>query len=1194
MNDSQKQPTADDYKHYSQREHVLFAPEMYIGPIEPIPRKEYVFEDGFIQRREVTLPPGVVRIFMEVLTNASDNVRRSRRAGVNPGVIVINMDREYISIYNEGLSIPVVQKEEMGMLVPTMIFGKMNTSSSYNDNREDAARNGIGVKVVNIMSELMEVRANDTTNGISYMQTWTGNMSEEGEPILGQASEKNYTMVRFKLDFKHLNIPNGYEDEAFFLFMKLAIDVSFTSKILIYFNDVPLNFSSIKDYASLYTQDEVKSIVHYSWPKKADVSRESGGVEVSNDGLSIPDVEMIALDTPDHAFTISFVNGLITPDGGVHVDTALHAVTDPIVKDFNNKRQKSGDAETPKLTLKDVRSHVGIIVSVSVVNPQWNSQSKTSLRGPPVKINIPANRLSKVREWDLIQRLQYTIRAKQFKTLSKTDGSKRKFIGETKGDDANEAGGPHSEECTLAVMEGEAAGGYSVVLTRMWKGGRDRLGLLPLRGKLLNTVKADDLQIANNKEIMEMKKLLGLQEGVDYQDPENLKTLRYGRLMIMTDADDDGVHIKGLIMAYLNEFFPGLIISGFVVDYRTPYLRIKKGSTALKFFNKDEYTAWKNQHLEDWRKWSHEYFKGLGTSTKKEIKDDYNDLHIVTIVYDEDANYNIRKAFSDDFITERKAWLRNYQVKDFFSFQPEMTVTHFINEELIKYSLATLVRHIPILLDGMKTSWRKILFGTFSKWGRKTTGINKFNVARFASHTGEISCYHHGDSLSKVVIMMAQDFVGSNNLPYLVGLGGFGTRNLGGKEAAPPRYTHVLPSWWLPYVYKKEDDDILTRVEDQGELIEPEFYLPIIPIQAVNGANGIATGHSTFIPNHHPLDVIDWYLRRLKDEPTKNIKPWYRGFRGSIEIIDKRKVENETGVKIEDEATFDLPGATRDEEEVEGENPLPTVPEGRYSMVTDGIYYPGEKPTDPDFTITELPIGVWTKKYFKWVEQLQITKQIKNSRNNSNDIDIHIEISGVNLSRTPTKMAEKKTSKKKQTCKAVDITSLRLRRSYGMGNMILLDSERHPVRYKNIGEIMETFFNTRLPFYEKRRLNSISSHREDLKKIQGVIDFINAVITGKLIIYKDSKGRSTAEIYADMDRLGIDRSHLKNTSFKDITDEKIKKLMGRKEGIEAQINTLEKMTSRDIWFDDLVAFKEEYLKRYKNDRPKETVGEEDH
>ena len=188
-----------------------------------------------------------------------------------------------------------------------------------------------------------------------------------------------------------------------------------------------------------------------------------------------------------------------------------------------------------------------------------------------------------------------------------------------------------------------------------------------------------------------------------------------------------------------------------------------------------------------------------------------------------------------------------------------MAYKDFIDKELILFSRYDNTRSIPCVVDGLKPSQRKVLFGAF-----KRKLYSEIKVIQFSGFVSEHAAYHHGEqSLNSTIIGMAQDFVGSNNINYLVPNGQFGTRLLGGKDAASPRYIYTLLSKITRMIFKEEDDFLCRYLVDEGQSIEPEYYLPILPMVLVNGSEGIGTGYSTTIPNYNPIDIVNYIKAKL-------------------------------------------------------------------------------------------------------------------------------------------------------------------------------------------------------------------------------------------------------------------------------------------------------------------------------------------
>lgn len=584
-------------------------------------------------------------------------------------------------------------------------------------------------------------------------------------------------------------------------------------------------------------------------------------------------------------------------------------------------------------------------------------------------------------------------------------------------DDANFAGTSRGRECTLILTEGDSA--KSLAIAGLSVVGRDFYGVFPLKGKLLNVREASHKSITANAEIQNIVRIMGLEYGKKYTDT---KGLRYGHLMIMADQDHDGSHIKGLVLNFLHHFWPTLLsIPGFLKEFITPIVKavpntstlkkLKKAGTfgnmthttiqnntpsadgTLTFFTLPEYTNWKRANSGT-SGYQVKYYKGLGTSTAAEAKSYFSDLdlHALTFEMDnpeetgEDADNLINLAFSKKRADDRKQWLMAYQPGSYVDYGVDkMLVSEFVHKELILFSVADNIRSIPSLVDGLKPAQRKVLFACF-----KRNLKQDIKVAQLAGYVSEHAAYHHGEaSLNSTITGMAQDFVGSNNVPLLVPSGQFGTRLMGGQDAASARYIFTRLSPITRLIFHPDDDKLLSYLDDDGVSIEPEYYLPIIPLILVNGAEGIGTGWSTSIPNHNPLEIIQILKKKIRGEYVGNrvLTPWYRGFRGVVQPAAMRVVANATATQ----STHNNPSAVSSEDEngdiilssqfdatetapsQQSRAQLPycsaTFQESNTSTQTSivtswttrGIAALDE--ALETMTITELPIGKWTSDY---------------------------------------------------------------------------------------------------------------------------------------------------------------------------------------------------------------------------------------
>ena len=184
------------------------------------------------------------------------------------------------------------------------------------------------------------------------------------------------------------------------------------------------------------------------------------------------------------------------------------------------------------------------------------------------------------------------------------------------------------------LTEGDSAKSMAVAGVASVEKGRDIFGVYPLKGKLLNVREASHKQIMENKEINELVKIVGLQYKKKYESVDDLKSLRYGKVMIMTDQDQDGSHIKGLLINFIHHNWPGLLKLPFLEEFITPIVKANKGERSLSFYSLPEFLEWKNE-TPNFHTWKIKYYKGLGTSTGKEAKEYFSDMvrHRIKFTY---------------------------------------------------------------------------------------------------------------------------------------------------------------------------------------------------------------------------------------------------------------------------------------------------------------------------------------------------------------------------------------------------------------------------------------------------------------------------------------------------------------------------------------------------------------------------------
>ncbi|AGE52659.1 DNA topoisomerase II [Paramecium bursaria Chlorella virus CvsA1] len=898
------------YQKLSQREHVLARPDTYIGSVAPQTKNEWVYVDGKIIRKDVTYPPALLKIFDEIITNSADCYNRDKKLTV----LKVCIDEKSVSVHNDGCNIPIEKHDAEKCYIPELIFGHLLAGENFDDSeqRTGAGRNGIGSKATNIFSKKFDVEICDGKK--KYKQSWENNMSVMSKPKVTTCSKDSYITTTFFPDFERFGI-DSFDDDTMSIMVRRVYDMAAVlNKVKVMLNGKRLEIKNTEDYFSLYVgnKTETKRAFEHT-PENWDV----------------------AVSCSDEFTPVSFVNSVVTR-GGTHVNAVTDAVAKAVVEAAAKK----------KIVVKPatVKGRMFVFVNATVFNPTFDSQTKENLTSRNARVTLSDTFVKKavgVLLDAVIQETNVRTSLVDQKELKKTDGAKKSRVsGIPKLNDAAWAGTKNSKMCTLILTEGDSAAtlaiaGLSVV-------GRERYGVFPLRGKLLNVRDASVASITKNEEITALKQILGLQTGKVYKDTSSL---RYGHVMIMTDADVDGTHISGLVMNFFHSCFPSLLeIPGFLKKFITPIVVAKRGKDVREFYSLPDYEDWVKT-TKDYSKYQIKYYKGLGTSSSTDAKHYFSNLKSLmkTFTWTSDSGELIDRSFNKTRAEDRKEWMTAYEPGNQLDHKkPEVPVPDFIDKELILFSRYDLERSIPSVVDGFKPSQRKVLYSAFKR--NLTTDVK---VAQFSGYVAEHSAYHHGEvSLQGTIVNLAQDYVGSNNINWLLPEGQFGSRLQGGKDHASARYIFTKLNPKTRQVFVDTDDNLLKYLYDDGDKIEPEYYVPIIPSILVNGSSGIGTGWSTNIPSYNPKDIVDNVKRLISGEDLVEMKPWYRGFKGKIE-------ETSPGV-----------------------------------YVTKGLYMPKGK----TIMVSELPVGKWTQDYKEYLDGLLEKKVISDFREKHSDTDVLFEI----------------------------------------------------------------------------------------------------------------------------------------------------------------------------------------------------------
>ncbi|XP_069490669.1 DNA topoisomerase 2-alpha isoform X2 [Ambystoma mexicanum] len=1138
------------YQKKTQLEHILLRPDTYIGSVEPVTQQMWVFDEEVgMNCRDVTFVPGLYKIFDEILVNAADNKQRD----ASMSCIKINIDPENntISVWNNGKGIPVVEHKVEKVYVPALIFGQLLTSSNYDDDQKKVTggRNGYGAKLCNIFSTKFTVETACREYKKLFRQTWSNNMSIAGENKLKHFDGEDYTCITFQPDLSKFKM-DILDKDIVALMSRRAYDIAGASKgVKVFLNGKRLPISGFRSYVDLYTKEKVDEtgnplkIVH----------------ELVNDRWEV------CLTMSEKGFQqISFVNSIATTKGGRHVDYIADQIVTKLIE-VVKKKNKGGIAVKPF----QVKNHMWIFVNSLIENPTFDSQtkenmtlqaksfgSKCSLSEKFVKATVNCGIVESILNW-----VKFKAQSQLNKKCSAVKHTKIKGI--PKLDDANDAGSKNSQQCTLILTEGDSA--KTLAVSGLGVVGRDRYGVFPLKGKMLNVREASHKQIMENAEINSIIKIMGLQYKKKYDDDESLRTLRYGKLMIMTDQDQDGSHIKGLLINFIHHNWPSLLRHKFLEEFITPIVKVSKNKQELSFYSIPEFDEWKNAS-DSHKNWKVKYYKGLGTSTAKEAKEYFADMsrHRIPFRYagpEDDAAISL--AFSKKQVDDRKEWLTNFMLdrkqrrllglpEDYLygSTTKQLTYNEFINKELILFSNSDNERSIPSLVDGLKPGQRKVLFTCFKRNDKR-----EVKVAQLAGSVAEMSAYHHGEnSLMMTIINLAQSFVGSNNINLLQPIGQFGTRLHGGKDAASPRYIFTMLSTLARLLFPAMDDNVLKFICDDNQRVEPEWYMPIIPMVLVNGAEGIGTGWACKIPNYDVREVVNNIRLMLDGQEPQPMLPSYKGFKGIIQELGPSQYVLNGEVSVIDETTIE---------------------------------------------ISELPIRTWTQAYKEQVLEPMLNGSEKTPPLIQDYREYHTD--------TTVRFLVTMTEQKLAEAEAAGLHKVfKLQTPMTCNSMVLFDHVGCLKKYESVMEILKEFYELRLQYYGLRKEWQVGMLTAEASKLTNQARFILEKIEGKIVIEnkpkkeliqllvdrgfdsdpvkawkrtqeKEESGEMIEEEETETTgpASGPDYNYLLNMPMWYLTKEKKDELCKQRDAKEAELITLKRKSPGELWKDDLAAFVQE-------------------
>ncbi len=573
----------DKYKVLDQISHILLRPGTYVGSNKPSTSTRFIIEDNKAVRKEIKFIPSFLKIFDEVVTNSVDEHKRNIK--LNRIDINIDLKLNKISVRDNG-GIPVLIHKEHNQYVPEVIFGNLMSGSNYDDTEERtvAGLNGLGSKLTNVFSSKFTISTCDGKN--SFLQTFENNMRDRNKPVV-KKSNKPHTEITFFPDLKQFGM-DSIDNDHYLMMEKRIYDLAgCNNSIKFYFNGKLINTSSFEDYVKVYTDD-------YFYETNKDKTW-SIGVSLSDNGFQ----------------QVSFANSTETYDGGTHVDYIMGQIISELREYFSKKH---------KVDIKpnELKSHIFLFLNSTIINPSFSSQTKekliTEIKDFGFVYEVSKKLIQQILKSEIVNSILDWIERKKDADDNKLQRDLNKKISKIKVEKLIDAKGKDRWKCSLGLFEGDsAAGAFRKYRTP------EIMGAFSLKGKFINVSEISNTKLSQNKEAVDLMAAIGLKLG----QPINIKDLRYGRVLIFTDADFDGNSISALLINFFHKYWPDMFERRMIYKVETPILVAIPKNKKLKkllFYTQAEYSEWElKSNVKDYEI---KYKKGLAAL----VDDEYNDI----------------------------------------------------------------------------------------------------------------------------------------------------------------------------------------------------------------------------------------------------------------------------------------------------------------------------------------------------------------------------------------------------------------------------------------------------------------------------------------------------------------------------------------------------------------------------------------
>lgn len=1143
------QQVDDEFEQLTPEEHILRRKNMYMGNCECCEKSLFTIttenNEQIYKKEKLQYCPGLLKLIDEPIMNAIDQIKKGHTRNINIEIGKYNDKNKtvMIKIENDGDSINIGNWKGTNTPIPQKLFSEALTGSNFKETTDTSGQNGVGVKLVSLFS--LKFILVIIKNKKRYEQHFTKNNTNKTIPSITNTNEKNIVSITFYPELSRLDDSINDWNDIIENTKKIIAYKVHTLKALSRTTNITYNNEQISDISFETLSFNTWKAIQTKTRKNNNIFTEDKFHYIQKSNYSL----FIALSTVSDQ--ISFVNKIMTTDGGTHISYIVRQIA----------------SEINGLTTTNLKSKLFIGITIDISSPKFESQAKTKLAtGNDLKfLTLSASDRNAICTKLNLKQLLDT------KTKERINNEYKSLKDCTKLIDAEKAGKP-GEFNTLFICEGDSASSLAKTGMTCKNIGHKNYGCLPLMGKISNVrntnckyVKAlksigsndekekkeSEKQIAKNV-ITQIFRALGMQLGKTITD---INQLRYQRIIMLKDADSDGANILVLVYSLFETYLTELLkIKGFFCEFITPMIKVvvsksffdkyrpkiigtivsKENDIILPFYNKTDYNEFMNEYKTFLPKNVHvEFVKGLAGHQSFEIKEYFRHFedNVIPIIYDNETHEQLNRALNrkKDSAASRREWIAEFDNTKTLSRKSGVPInmSEFLNNDNLEYMLDSCIRAIPSNIDGLKPVHRKILFGL-----RKQANPYKFmKVFQVAGLIANVANYHHGDSsLNEAIIKMTQTFPGSNNIALLTGKGFFGSRYLNGDDAGKPRYIDVCLSKITDIIYPSIDDDLLEYKEEDNQIVEPKYYIPIIPVILLNGSTGVASGWMTEIPMHSIESLITSIRNKLSNKKI-DLKIHINDWKGTISINDT--INNKF----------------------------------KKSISYRGVV---KKLSSRKFQVIDIPTDITLTKFDEMLKSSEIVESIRNHNEKELDnIDIEVILSEEFINNLGKEFTEEMFISKFKLVKTLP---------YDNGRNAF-DRNETLKQYISEEEMFDEWYELRCKLYEKRLVKLITIYEIKLKKLCNIIKFINEVVITKKLKISKMKIDEINEYLTkkEYDKIDDSYSYLLQTSFLKCTKENIKKLENEQQETKKELERLKTLTVKDIWQEDLIKLENELI-----------------